>query len=226
MCLLAPGVSQYRIWQRGRCGSRTCLSLFCTSGEPMALAEFLEQLDELAAAAVPLSRQLGEPAALEAARVEYLGAKNGRLKVVQKSMGSVRRGGSSAGRQTPERSQDADRAGVHGGSAATGIAGSGRGVRRRPSRLMRRCPVSVLRLGRLHPITQTIEELKDIMGRLGFSVADGPEIEDEWHNFEALEHSAGASGTRSAGQLLSAGGRRRWWCACCCAARPARCRSA
>ncbi len=42
------------------------------------------------------------------------------------------------------------------------------------------------RLGHLHPITQTIEELKDIMGRLGFSVADGPEIEDERHNFEAL----------------------------------------
>jgi phenylalanyl-tRNA synthetase alpha chain len=50
------------------------------------------------------------------------------------------------------------------------------------------------RLGRLHPITQTIEELKDIMGRLGFSPADGPEIEDEYHNFEALniplEHPA------------------------------------
>ncbi|MDP7206906.1 MAG: phenylalanine--tRNA ligase subunit alpha, partial [Pirellulaceae bacterium] len=48
--------------------------------------------------------------------------------------------------------------------------------------------------GHLHPITQTIEELKDIMGRLGFSVADGPEIEDAWHNFEALnipaEHPA------------------------------------
>ena len=42
------------------------------------------------------------------------------------------------------------------------------------------------RLGRLHPITQTIDELKDIMGRLGFTSAEGPEIEDEWHNFEAL----------------------------------------
>jgi phenylalanyl-tRNA synthetase alpha chain len=41
-------------------------------------------------------------------------------------------------------------------------------------------------LGHLHPLTQTIEELKDIMGRLGFTVADGPEVEDEWHNFEAL----------------------------------------
>jgi phenylalanyl-tRNA synthetase alpha chain len=51
-----------------------------------------------------------------------------------------------------------------------------------------------MRLGHLHPITQTIDELKDIMGRLGFSVADGPEIEDERHNFEALnipsEHPA------------------------------------
>ena len=55
-------------------------------------------------------------------------------------------------------------------------------------------PGRQLRLGRLHPITQTIEELKGIMGRLGFSVADGPEVEDEWHNFEAmnipLEHPA------------------------------------
>ncbi|HEX3868865.1 MAG TPA: phenylalanine--tRNA ligase subunit alpha, partial [Pirellulales bacterium] len=42
------------------------------------------------------------------------------------------------------------------------------------------------RWGHLHPITQTIEDLKEIMGRLGFSVAHGPEIEDELHNFEAL----------------------------------------
>ena len=42
------------------------------------------------------------------------------------------------------------------------------------------------RLGHLHPLSQTIDELKDIMGRLGFTVATGPEIEDEWHNFEAL----------------------------------------
>jgi phenylalanyl-tRNA synthetase alpha chain len=51
-----------------------------------------------------------------------------------------------------------------------------------------------LRVGRLHPLSQTIDELKDIMGRLGFTVADGPEIEDEYHNFEALniprEHPA------------------------------------
>jgi phenylalanyl-tRNA synthetase alpha chain len=42
------------------------------------------------------------------------------------------------------------------------------------------------RLGHLHPITQTIRAMKEIMGRLGFSAVEGPEIEDEWHNFEAL----------------------------------------
>src|SRR5262249_23195037 len=41
-------------------------------------------------------------------------------------------------------------------------------------------------LGHLHPITQKIRELKDQMGRFGFTAAVGPEIEDEWHNFEAL----------------------------------------
>lgn len=41
-------------------------------------------------------------------------------------------------------------------------------------------------MGRQHPIAQSIAELVDIMGRLGFSLEDGPEIEDERHNFDAL----------------------------------------
>lgn len=40
--------------------------------------------------------------------------------------------------------------------------------------------------GTVHPITQTMEDLVQIFERLGFSVADGPEIEDDWHNFTAL----------------------------------------
>jgi phenylalanyl-tRNA synthetase alpha chain len=47
-------------------------------------------------------------------------------------------------------------------------------------------PGGTVRLGRLHPITQTIERMKEIMGRLGFTAVEGPEIEDDWHNFEAL----------------------------------------
>lgn len=42
-------------------------------------------------------------------------------------------------------------------------------------------------LGRLHPITQTIEEIKRIFIGLGFQVVGGPEIETEYYNFEALD---------------------------------------
>ena len=41
-------------------------------------------------------------------------------------------------------------------------------------------------LGREHIITQTIDELVEVFGRMGFDVAQGPEVEDEHHNFEAL----------------------------------------
>jgi phenylalanyl-tRNA synthetase alpha chain len=41
-------------------------------------------------------------------------------------------------------------------------------------------------VGRKHPVTQTLEEIKGIFTGIGFGVADGPEIEDDYHNFEAL----------------------------------------
>jgi len=42
------------------------------------------------------------------------------------------------------------------------------------------------RLGHRHVVTQTWERLEDIFVGMGFTVAEGPEIEDEWHNFGAL----------------------------------------
>ena len=48
--------------------------------------------------------------------------------------------------------------------------------------------------GRLHPISQTLSEILAIFGEMGFEVAEGPDIEDDFHNFEALnippEHPA------------------------------------
>ena len=41
-------------------------------------------------------------------------------------------------------------------------------------------------LGTVHPITRTMERITDYFGRIGFSVEQGPEIEDDYHNFEAL----------------------------------------
>lgn len=40
--------------------------------------------------------------------------------------------------------------------------------------------------GHIHPVTGTIKELTELFEGLGFSVATGPEMEDEWHNFDAL----------------------------------------
>jgi phenylalanyl-tRNA synthetase alpha chain len=41
-------------------------------------------------------------------------------------------------------------------------------------------------IGNLHPVARTLERMTDIFARMGYQLADGPEIEDDWHNFEAL----------------------------------------
>ena len=41
-------------------------------------------------------------------------------------------------------------------------------------------------VGRIHPISQTIDEVVAILGEMGLQVAEGPDIEDDWHNFTAL----------------------------------------
>ncbi len=45
--------------------------------------------------------------------------------------------------------------------------------------------------GSIHPISQTMEELVAIFTAMGFSVAEGPDIEDDWHNFTALNFPPG-----------------------------------
>jgi phenylalanyl-tRNA synthetase alpha chain len=44
--------------------------------------------------------------------------------------------------------------------------------------------------GKLHPITRTFVELKEIFSRMGYSIAEGPDIETNWYNFEALNFPA------------------------------------
>jgi phenylalanyl-tRNA synthetase alpha chain len=45
--------------------------------------------------------------------------------------------------------------------------------------------------GHLHPVTQTLGRIREIFSRIGYSVATGPEVEDEFFNFEALNIPAG-----------------------------------
>ena len=157
----------------------------------MNLAEFLADLDALLAEAKQAFDSAGDAAGLEAARIEFLGAAKGRLKGAQKSLGAVAKEDKPAAGKRFNETKTAIEAAFEAAQErikSSGAAASS-GQRFDPT-----LPGQPLRLGKLHPLTQTIEELKDIMGRLGFSPADGPEIEDEWHNFEALniplEHPA------------------------------------
>ncbi|HEX5447504.1 MAG TPA: phenylalanine--tRNA ligase subunit alpha [Pirellulales bacterium] len=150
----------------------------------MSLAEFQAELESLAAAAQRAFAAAADPGALEAARVEFLGAKSGRLKNVQKQLGAVPGPDKpAAGKRFNEVKAQIEAA----FSAATGRLASGIGQSAAKASFDRTLPGRPRPIiGHLHPLTQTIDELKDLMGRLGFTVAVGPEIEDEWHNFEAL----------------------------------------
>ncbi|HCX12100.1 MAG TPA: phenylalanine--tRNA ligase subunit alpha, partial [Hyphomonas sp.] len=45
--------------------------------------------------------------------------------------------------------------------------------------------------GALHPVMQVFEEVAAVFGDMGFTVAEGPDIEDDWHNFTALNFPEG-----------------------------------
>jgi phenylalanyl-tRNA synthetase alpha chain len=60
----------------------------------------------------------------------------------------------------------------------------------RQSRLDLSLPGRERFLGTKHPLTQTLEEIQAIFTSMGFGIADGPELEDDYHNFEALNFPA------------------------------------
>ena len=177
----------------------------------MQLTEFINELDKLLADASAAFRAAKTAETIEAARIEFLGAKSGRVKDAQQGLGQVAKEDKpAAGKKFNEVKAAIDAAfklaqeqisnydqatmgpppkkGQKFSSKNAGDSNSNTDI------FDPTLPGTEFRLGKLHPISQTIEELKDIMGRLGFTVADGPEIEDEWHNFQALniplEHPA------------------------------------
>jgi phenylalanyl-tRNA synthetase alpha chain len=157
----------------------------------MSLADFVQELDVLARDATAAFAAAADSSALENARIEFLGAKSGRLKAVQKGLGAVDKANKpAAGKRFNEVKQSIESAFESAKTRQAGAATSTVQARQFDPT----APGVRRRLGRLHPITQTIVELKEIMGRLGFTAVDGPEVEDPWHNFEALnippEHPA------------------------------------
>jgi phenylalanyl-tRNA synthetase alpha chain len=148
----------------------------------MALQDFLAELDQLVTDARAAFSVAADAEKVEVARIEYLGAKSGRLKAAQKGLSTVPGPDKpAAGKRFNEIKAEIEAAFA---AAQARLAASPEAAVEAP--FDPTVPGNRPVLGHLHPITQTIEELKEIMGRLGFTVAEGPEIEDEWHNFEAL----------------------------------------
>lgn len=59
-----------------------------------------------------------------------------------------------------------------------------------------------IKLGTRHPLSIVKSEIIDIFSRLGFSIADGPEVEDDWHVFSSMNFAEAPSGTRYAGTFF------------------------
>ena len=134
-----------------------------------------------------------DPQALEALRVQYLG-KKGELTAQLKQIGSL---------PAEERPKFGDMVNQIKQEVAQALS-----VRKESLELaqlaeqIQKQKIDVtlggrgMGMGGLHPVTRTMERIEDIFVAMGFGVAQGPEIEDDFHNFEALnippEHPARA----------------------------------
>lgn len=123
------------------------------------------------------------PDALEALRVGLLG-KSGSITVQLKSLGALPPDQRKAAGEAINRARDA----IGEALAARKIAveSAALDARLAGEAIDVTLPGRDAGRGGLHPVSRTLERIADIFGRLGYDTADGPEIEDDWHNFEAL----------------------------------------
>ncbi len=123
------------------------------------------------------------PEAVEALRVRALG-KSGEITALLKTLGAM----------TPEQ-RSAEGPKIHGCREAVTAALSTRKEQLETAVLNRKLaaeavdmslPADMPPSGSVHPVSQVMDELAEIFADMGFAVATGPEIEDDWHNFTAL----------------------------------------
>jgi phenylalanyl-tRNA synthetase alpha chain len=126
--------------------------------------------------------------ALEAARVAALG-RQGAVTGLLKTLGAM----SPEERQSEGPRIHELRDAVTDAIAARKTALEEADLERRlaTERLDMTLPVAPVTEGSVHPVSQVMDELAEIFADLGFSVATGPEIEDDWHNFTALNFIEG-----------------------------------
>lgn len=121
--------------------------------------------------------------AVEALRVEFLG-KQGSISLLLKTLGAM----SPEERQTTGPQIHALREGVSEAlaGARAALEQAALDARLAGEALDLTLPAAPAPCGTVHPVSQVMDELAEIFADLGFTVATGPEIEDDWHNFTAL----------------------------------------
>jgi phenylalanyl-tRNA synthetase alpha chain len=142
----------------------------------ISLEELEKQaLDEVAAAA--------DPAALDAVRVGYLG-KKGQLTQQLKQLGAL------PAAERPAAGQEINRIKARVQQALEARRDALQAAQLEARLASERVDVTLPGRGQpqggLHPVTITMRRIEELFRPLGFSVAEGPEIEDDHHNFEAL----------------------------------------
>lgn len=121
--------------------------------------------------------------ALEAVRIALLG-KQGSISALLKTLGAM---------SPEERQEQGPRINGLRIAATDAIAakkaaleGAALDARLATERLDMSLPAPSFPRGSVHPVSQVMDELAEIFADMGFAVATGPEIEDDWHNFTAL----------------------------------------
>ena len=132
---------------------------------------------EAAIAAAP------DPRALDAVRVAFMG-KQGRITGLLRSMGQVPPDERKARGAAVNALREAVEAVLAGRQAVLDQAALA--ARLAAERMDVTLPPAPEPRGSIHPISRTMEEMAAIFGAMGFTVAEGPEVEADWYNFGAL----------------------------------------
>ena len=135
---------------------------------------------------IPAMREIDQAASLqelEAVRIRALG-KNGSITALLKGLGSM----SDEERRTQGVFIQAIKTAFSDTLAARKASLENEELDRRlaTEKLDLSLPSRTAPRGSVHPVSQVLDELTEIFADMGFAVAEGPEIEDDWHNFTAL----------------------------------------
>ena len=143
----------------------------------------MSDLQTLVAQAQAALVEASDSAAVEALRVQYLGKKS-QLSELSKQMGKL----GEEERRAFGAELNAAREAITGALNARKqvLDDAALSARLAAERVDVTLPGRGQGAGGLHPVTRVLERIEDFFTRVGFSVADGPEVEDDFHNFEAL----------------------------------------